>query len=78
MSEWKRDEGGGRFCEGHGQYHGSLYVCEMYTAEQQAEVRAESDRFRANLKDPAWLQQQRDNGVPDSVLAIYRALAGVA
>lgn len=77
MSDWKRDDSGGRYCEGCRRFHGSLYVCECYTAEQQAEVRALGEKFRANLRDPKWLQEQRDNGIPDSVLAIYRMFAGV-
>jgi hypothetical protein len=64
-----------RWCERHGQYHGTLYNCEKYPPAVRAEIAEAAERYRRNLNDPAWQRRQLDNGVPPVVLAIFGAMA---
>lgn len=67
----------GRWCAGHGQEHGTLHVCPLYPDEVRAEVQAASDRFRANLADPKWQAEQREAGIPQVVIDLYKIFGGV-
>jgi len=71
------DHGGGRWCEVCGKYHGELYVCEHYSPELQAKLKADVDETRRKFQDPEWLQKQLDHGVQVSALAIMAAFFGV-
>lgn len=64
-------------CESCGHLHGPLYVCPSYSDEQKSAIQAKADRFRANLRDPQWVAEQKAKGIPQSVIDIYKAFAGV-
>ena len=60
-------------CEHH---HGPLYICEHYPQEVKDHLQAKSDGFRRNLRDPAWIQRQLDNGISPEVIVIFGAFMG--
>jgi hypothetical protein len=68
---------GARWCEPCGHWHGPLYDCDSYPAELRAAVRVQSDRLIANLQNPAWVAEQRANGVSQTEIEILRWFAGV-
>jgi hypothetical protein len=63
-------------CEPCGHPHGPLYVCPHYSPEKQAEIRAKSQQFSADLRDPKWVAEQKSNGIPQSVIDIYKIFDG--
>jgi hypothetical protein len=66
----------GRWCESCQFEHGPHYECPSYPEEIKAEIRAQSEQFRTNLADPAWIQKELENGTPPEVIAIMRAFGG--
>ncbi len=63
-------------CEPCGHPHGPLYVCPHYSPEKQAEIRAKSAKFSADLRDPRWVAAQRACGIPESVIEIFKIFDG--
>jgi hypothetical protein len=72
----KIDVDGNPRCDACGHAHGPLFVCESYSAERKAELRAKAEQLRASFSDPAWLEEHKARGVPDEVLAVMRAFLG--
>ena len=66
-----------RYCESCKHDHGPLYVCPSYDADTKAEIAAQSERWIANLQDPAWIKSQLDKGVEPGAIAIFQAMAGL-
>jgi hypothetical protein len=63
-------------CEPCGHPHGPFYICPHYSPEKQAEIRAMSQQFSANLRDPKWVAAQNACGIPQSVIDIYKIFDG--
>ena len=61
-----------RWCEGCGQDHGPLYICQHYPDDLKAEIQAKSDAWEAKLRAGDVLRQH--GPVVD---AIFRAFAGI-
>lgn len=64
------------WCEHCKQYHGVFYICEYYDTEKQGRIREDGERFRENINDQKWTNEQLSNGVPSLVIEILRIFAG--
>ncbi len=64
-----------RICREHGR-HGWLYPCPAYDQETLAEIAQADIEYRQMVNDPAWIERQREAGIPAEVLAIFQILAG--
>ena len=64
-----------RWCEACGYNHGLLYPCENYPPEILLEIQSDSDKFKINLNDGAWIKDQVDNGIPVIAISIMRTFA---
>lgn len=65
------------YCESCGYEHGPLYICESYSDERKAELRAHRERYCANLQNLEWIKEQLANGQSREAIAAFQALAGV-
>lgn len=77
MKDGESDGKGGRWCAGHGQSHGDLHVCPLYSDEIRAKLEGMAAKFRDDLRSPEWCDQQRRNGVPEWSIELMGAFAGV-
>lgn len=67
---------GGRWCAAHGRWHGNLYICPEYPEALKARIRTHGEEFRANLGDPEWVDRQVADGVPRSVINVFKLFTG--
>lgn len=70
------EHGGGRWCAVHNQWHGVLYPCEHYDTETLTAIERGSNQLRSSLRDPTWVQEQIDKGIPPEVMGIVRLFMG--
>lgn len=70
------DIAGVETCMPCGHPHGPLYVCPHYSAEKQAELRAKGAQFSSDLRDPKWVAEQRERGVPQWAIDRMKLLDG--
>ena len=56
-----------RWCETHKQYHGLLYECAEYPQDIRLKIRQDTIKWVNQLKDPIWVQEQIDKGIPPYV-----------
>lgn len=77
MKDGESDGKGGRWCAGCGRSHGDLYVCPKYPPGVKQRLEAMGARFRDNLRDPAWVAEQRRNGIPEIAIEAMGMFAGV-
>lgn len=72
----KYDIAGAETCMPCGHPHGPLYVCPHYSPEKQAEIKAKSTQFSANLRDPKWVAEQKASGTPQWAIDLFKILDG--
>ena len=78
--ELNQEEGhpyhGSRWCEECNHWHGPLFLCLHFGDNLTDDIKEQQARFRANLRDPKWIQKQLDNGTPPEVIGIFQVLGG--